>query len=100
MKNAMSRHITINVINTHDNIRHIVMIDRTMKIQDLKYVLSKRILNTPSNITLYTSIKMDDVYANDEIIGNNSRTMYMFVDYYDEPMKRYSWFRYYFCCGR
>ena len=95
----MNNKSLISVYCTNDKITHTIVMNRNQKIKDLKLILAKRVLNTPNNINIYSSIQMNDVYVDEELI-HNKRMFYMYIDYYEEPLKRYSWFRYYFCCGR
>lgn len=88
----------LSVINLNDDQKHIIMVEDYKTINEVKFVLAKRILTTPDNITLYKTKDMNDVYCANEIVANK-KLLYMYVDYY-EPPKKYSWFRYYFCCGR
>lgn len=97
--NRMKRKSLISVYCINDKITHSVLIENNKKIKDLKLILAKRILDTPNNIHLYSSMGMNDLYLDEENI-QNKRMFYMYIDYYEEPLKRYSWFRYYFCCGR
>ena len=94
----MNESSIITVISVNNNSRHNIVIKRSKTINDLKFILAKRILTTPNNISLYNTRDMNDVYTSEEFIANK-KTMYMYVDDY-EPVKQYSWFRYYFCCGR
>lgn len=89
----------LTIIHTKDNSKHTILLRKQNTINDLKFILSKRFCTTPNYISLYTSEKMNDLYDSDEYILNKT-TFYMFIDYYEEPPRPYSFFRYYFCCGR
>ena len=89
----------LSVVNMHDNVNHVVVIDNLQKVKQVKYIMAKRMLTTPDNVNLYETPQMNEIMVSERVIGN-TKVMYMYIDSYEEPIREYSWFRYYFCCGR
>ena len=88
----------LSVMNIHDNVSHVVVIDNLQKVKQV-YIMAKRMLTTPDNVNLYENPQMNEIMVSERVIGN-TKVMYMYIDAYEEPIREYSWFRYYFCCGR
>ena len=89
----------LSVVNMHDNVNHVVVIDNLQKVKQVKYIMAKRMLTTPDNVNLYETPQMNDIMVSERVIGN-TKVMHMYIDSYEEPIREYSWFRYYCCFGR
>ena len=89
--------VSIQSLN-NDRKVHSIYIRHNNTIGDLKHVLAKRLNICQHHITIYTSPEMNDIHSPSSYIGTTKK-FYMYIDYYDN-IKHYSWWNYYFCCGR
>ena len=69
----------LSVVNMHDNVNHVVVIDNLQKVKQVKYIMAKRMLTTPDNVNLYETPQMNDIMVSEMVIGN-TKVMHMYID--------------------
>lgn len=86
--------VSIQSLN-NDRKTHSISIPCNNTINDLKYIIAKRLNIFQHHITFYTSPAMNDIHASSSYIGT-IKCFYMFIHYCDN-LKHDSWWNYFIC---